>query len=321
MRLAWNFTLTPFLPVISLLFLPLGTNGSDMVDNYIEVTGDPFGPEFYWTVEAAVAHRNLVPSEFDTHRSDPGRTILETMQSRFPTSRFYKVDLAAGEYHPRIARPYVTSHDDSPGHNPDQSERARRTRIIATGQLDALIQELKRICMVVHPDRANCEVYGHEIRNLMVIACTEVEAQWKNIMHENGQGAERTSDYIKLSRPMRLTEYRVALPWYPWLEPIAPFKNWIVGALPSQSLPWYTAYNHVKHDRESNFAQATLGNALSAVAGCFVMLCAQYGWDFARRGEAAGDAFFLLADRPTWLPAEIYIPPRGREWAPRPLAF
>lgn len=104
---------------------------------------------------------------------------------------------------------------------------------------------------------------------------------------------------------MKLGEYRVAFPWYPWLPEISPFAGWT----PGQTLGWYAAYNKVKHDRESQFREATLERALTAVAGSFVMLCAQYGWDFARSGDAGSREFFLLAGAPNWAPADLYLPP------------
>jgi hypothetical protein len=217
-----------------------------------------------------------------------------------------------------MARPSSVLPVCSPGHNPDRADAALHIRTTSTGQLHALIQELQQICMVVHPTPDNFNAYGHEIRNLIIIACTEVEAQWKNILKANGVEGRNRGHYIKLSRPMRLTEYRVALPWYPWLDHVAPFENWVP---PANDLPWYVAYNKIKHDRESNFAQATLRSALESVTACFVMLCAQYGWDFARRGEAAADAFFRLIDAPRWEPSEIYVPPFGEPLKPRPYPF
>jgi hypothetical protein len=64
----------------------------------------------------------------------------------------------------------------------------------------------------------------------------------------------------------------------------------------------------VKHDRMANFNKASLSNALNAVAGCFVMLCAQYGWDFARKGHEASSIFFRLIVGPSWEPFEVYVP-------------
>jgi hypothetical protein len=281
-------------------------------DYYVQVANDGFSTiEKFWRVDATVAHQGIIPSQLGTHRADPGEEMIVTLRKRFLGAQFHKLQLAPGEYFPRMARPSTTLHESSPGHNPDHSPAALNIRTTSTGQLHALIQELQQICKVVHPIRKNFKTYGHEIRNIIIIASTEVEAHWKNILKANGCNGRSTREYVKLSQPMRLGEYRVVLPWYPWLEPIAPFENWMPGEAPTQRLPWYNDYNNIKHDRETNFAQATLINALKSVTGCFVMLCAQYGWDFARSGEASTDVFFRLIDVPRWEPSEIYVPPIG----------
>jgi hypothetical protein len=83
-----------------------------------------------------------------------------------------------------------------------------------------------------------------------------------------------------------------------------------------QALSWYSAYNSTKHDRELNFAEATLRQALTALAACFVMLCAQYGRDFAAEGDRAQREFFELVRTPNWHPSEYYV--EGRPLVPKP---
>jgi hypothetical protein len=290
-----------------------------MTDYYIRVTDDGFSiTEQFFRVEEAEAHLGIVPSQLGTHHAEPGEEMLVTLKKRFPGGQFHKLQLAPGEYFPRMARPSSTRPECSPGHNPDQSAAAAEARTISTGQLHALIQELQQICRVIHPGRANFDAYGHEITNVIIIACTEVEAQWKNVLKANGKKGGKIKDYVALSQPMKLGDYKVALPWYPWLDPIAPFENWVASKTASKGLSWYDDYNAVKHNRESNLARATLINALKSVTGCFVMLCAQYGWGFAKKGEAIGDAFFQLTQSPRWEPSEIYVPPHGLVQKARP---
>jgi hypothetical protein len=120
---------------------------------------------------------------------------------------------------------------------------------------------------------------------------------------------------------MKLEEYEIQLPYYPWIDPVRPFENWVPSDCPSKGLGWYAAYNNVKHDRETNFSEATLLHAIRAVTGCFVMLCAQYGWGFALRGDAALRSFFRLTKAPRWEPADIYVPPYGGEPEQVPYPF
>src|SRR5271157_2491018 len=207
-----------------------------MTEYYVRVIHDGTSIiEEFWAVQEDVAHQGILPSSLGTHHADSGKDIMTTLRKRgFPPEQFHKLLLGPGAYFPRMARP------------------------TSTGQLHALIQELQQICRVVHPIEHNFHAYGHEIRNIIAIACTEVEAQWKNILVANDQKAGNRGDYVKLSLPMKLQEYSVELPWYPWLKPIAPFKNWVLPTKrgEKQLLPWYDAYNAVKHDREKKFAEA-----------------------------------------------------------------
>jgi hypothetical protein len=213
--------------------------------------------------------------------------------------------------------------DDS-WQNSDSSDEARESRASATGQLHALIEQLQHICRVVHPKNSNLTTYGHEIRNVLILACTEVEDQCKAILKVNAEKEGRsTEDYVKLATPMRLSEYAVALPYYPWIRPIRPFEHWHSGSKsPTKDLPWYDAYNTVKHNREDNFHKATLQHAFEALTGFFVILCAQYGSEFAASGDAAARAFFQLMAPPRWPLSEFYVPgysgtskPRGFFWS------
>jgi hypothetical protein len=73
------------------------------------------------------------------------------------------------------------------------------------------------------------------------------------------------NEYVVLRDAMKLDEYAITFPAYPWLEAIVPFKGWGSTTKPSRDLPWYDAYNAVKHNREKEFERATLQHAFSAV--------------------------------------------------------
>src|SRR5229473_1527784 len=90
-------------------------------------------------------------------------------------------------------------------------------------------------------------------RNILILACTEAEAHWKKILEDNGyksrkrDGLFNTTDYINLLNAMRLDQYVVNLNYYPWLPTVAPFDGW-KNSNATKSIPWYHAYNQVKHD-------------------------------------------------------------------------
>ncbi len=286
---------------------------------YIQVNADDQPTQSQiWKVTPKRAERiDVVPSQLTTHYAESGENALSVLRKRFPVSTFHPLSLIPGDYYPSMARPIRLGHDPSPGHNPDNSEKARNARATSTGQLHALIQQLEQICRVVHPKGSNLKTFGHEIRNVLLLACTEVELQWRTVLKANGVRGETTKDYVKLATPMKLAEYCVAFPYYPWLPDIRPFDHWhSCTSTPTQDLQWYAAYNAVKHDRGSNFAKASLEHAFQAVTGFFVMLCAEYGWDFALQGEAASRAFFQLTHAPQWHPSEIYVLSTPRKLRP-----
>jgi hypothetical protein len=152
------------------------------------------------------------------------------LETAFSASSFHTLTLAPGQYYPRMARPYSIRAEASPGSNPDTAPESRNARGISSGHLHAMIERLEHIFRVVHPCDRNFSAYGHEIENLLILACTEVEAQCKNIMAANGRPRTwGTKSYAQLAPAMRLGEYHVSLNWYPWLDRIVPFQGWEPG--------------------------------------------------------------------------------------------
>jgi hypothetical protein len=287
---------------------------------YSSIFTSPREGEPIWRVENDEASRvDVFYANPVSYPIVPGEEVCACLEKHFPGSKFYELSLAPGQYYPRMARPIGTL--GSRSKNPDRSDDFLHARATSTGQLHALIGQLEQICRVIHPKGDNLNTYGHETRNVLILACTELEAHWKNILKANCKRGQNTEDYSRLSEPMKLGEYRVELSYYPWISPILPFENWVRSKTASKHLGWYAAYNNVKHDRENQFSEATLRNAVHAVAGCFVMLCAQYGWDFALRGDEPFRAFFRLTKAPKWGPSEIYVFPFGGTLEPVPYPF
>jgi hypothetical protein len=260
-----------------------------------------------WLVEDSGARRIDATNVYFPPR--PGEEMLSVLKSCFPATKFLPLKLRPGQYHPRMARPNNSHPHQSPGTNPANHEQRN---LIETyrGQLTALRSQLETIFRVVHPAEPNFNAYGHDIRNLLILAATEVEAHCKGILTANGIRARDTHDYAKLSGAMRLGEYAIRLPFYPWLKPLKPFVDWKPSKTPTKDLPWYDAYNDVKHDRETLFERATLLYAVQAVAACAVMTFAQFGkHGFHYREEIS--SFFDLVEAPAWEPSEVYCAPYG----------
>jgi hypothetical protein len=76
-------------------------------------------------------------------------------------------------------------------------------------QIENLFEDLQAIFRVVHPAMDdNLKAYGGAIRAIIILACTEVEAQWKGILQANNVtpiGRDfKTQDYVKLLKAMKL---------------------------------------------------------------------------------------------------------------------
>ncbi len=189
--------------------------------------------------------------------------------------------LPPGHFHPRIFRHSTNAFGQFRRRGvdwgwPPVNEPAM---IMALRQLKGLHAELSRVYRYIEPSgQENLNAYGLEVRQLLILACTEVESLWKGALEENGVSVLRldTSTYVKLKDPLRLSEYTLSLPLYPGVDPVSPFREWD-GDKPTQSLRWYDAYNAVKHHGEKNLARATVLHATEAVVAAVILVQAQFG--------------------------------------------
>lgn len=235
--------------------------------------------------------------------------------------------LRRGQRHPRIWRgdlptgPNEPLESSSPPHDgPDG--RA----FLSTGTAAAsLFRSLERVFHSIHPTRASSWTYGQELRQLLILACTEVESAWKGILRANGYPGDRldTKDYVKLRDPLKLPAWTLRLTFYPEYPTLRPFDGW-ESDRPTKSLPWYDAYNTVKHDGEDKLTQATLANLISACAALLILAVAQFGyepWLDTLPGPFA-QGLFTLAEGPSWDAGERYFPAlRKTDWEYVPYPF
>ncbi|WP_230629324.1 hypothetical protein [Sphingomonas sp. Leaf37] len=250
---------------------------------------------------------------------DPAKAIVDHLENiRGEGWMIQPLNIPPGRYFPRIARPYLRSDEGFPAPFYGGTEFPHE-RASASIQIGSLADRLRMCFQVVGPSAPNFNVFGSEFRNILLLACTEVEAQWKGILRANSylphkdQKRWTTADYVKLEPALRLGDYAVEFPEYPWLSPIAPFRGWDASN-PSASLPWYAAYNLVKHDRELNGESATLIRSLEAVAAAVVVGVAQFGISFVRSAPRWRD-LFQIHEHPEWPIGDTHGPYFGPEVA------
>ena len=291
--------------------------------NYELDSDNPFGCNYLlWCFEKNIAYRVGVPNCRNTpgayFEAAEGRDVWEVIKTQTAwlsddrRSRFTKSKMKPGTYYKRMARPYSAHPKDLSGVFP-LSTADDIAIAVSISQLMTLTSQLQNICQTVHPDTTNFKAFGHNIRNFLILACTEVEAQWSGILRANSYDKNNmnTNQYVKLAEPMRLREFEVRFPMFPWLQPIKPFSVWGITGKPTSELPWYTAYNAVKHNRELEFNCATLEHAFQAAAACYIMLIAQFGVSFRGPYDHSDLNFFELAARPVWPLEDVCLMPNA----------
>jgi hypothetical protein len=139
----------------------------------------------------------------------------------------------------------------------------------------------------IEPAAGNRHVFGHKVRELLLLAAMEAEASWAAVLKANryiAKGRVQTGDYVKLLNPMVLDSYSLKLTSYPAFPSFAPLRGWD-RKKPTKSLDWYNAYNETKHNREEHLDAATLERAVHSVGAAVVMFYAQFGFDFTLGDE------------------------------------
>lgn len=245
---------------------------------------------------------------------DAIRRQTSWLEGQTDTGPFVRMKRDAGQYYPRVARPLALAKNA----NLWAPDLPHEQRYIASAQnqLQSLVSELQAICRVVQPAATTLSVYGHEIRNLLILSATEVEMHWRGILEANGNAGMRfnTNHYVKLADPLKLCGFTVSFHPCPDIAPYAPFAGWDASD-PTESLTWYSAYNGVKHNRGREFARATLDNAFAAIAACVVLLVAQFG----RLALTPELSRFVAVEDPDWPLEEMYLAPQLEGgWTPHP---
>ena len=186
-------------------------------------------------------------------------------------------DYVPGTHFKRMYRPLVTQAAMGPG----VPVVTMNESVVA---LKILLSKLEELFETVEPSDENLQTNGHKIREVLLLACMEVESAWTAVLKENNYKMQpnqkylTTKDYVKLAGPMLLDTYSMHLSSYPRLGELLPFKGWDKDK-PTESLLWYAAYNKTKHDREGNLHYATLEHAIAAVGAAVAMVYAQFGFN------------------------------------------
>jgi hypothetical protein len=225
-----------------------------------------------------------------------------------------KVELSAiepGVYFPRIWRGFGSESRYESYSAVDPRDEYGAKHLQSATAASSLFDYLVEIFRHVEPAAENFPTFSHKLRELLILVCTEIEAGWRGVLLENGystKGNLNTNDYVKLLPVLRLNDWKVVLKDYPDVGTFAPFDTWDASA-PTLTLPWYDAYNAVKHDREASFNKATFQSLLNAAAALHIMQAAQWGPEIFSQMRDNRFSPFWITYIPTIAAADIYLAP------------
>lgn len=185
----------------------------------------------------------------------------------------------------RIARPFNSQSYMDDGvwlYNLHPKYAKGRDHYIKAAEL--IIKDIRELFYYVQPADINTWTYSHRIHELLLRTCSEVEANLRAILTENGYTKvdERDkplplnmNDYVKVDRTHHLSSFKVEIPsWSGERHTRTPFETWASESVGSPE--WYTKYHAVKHDRAMNFKDANFDNLIEAACGLLALLASQF---------------------------------------------
>ena len=143
-----------------------------------------------------------------THWPNAALTVLKDwVEKTFGDSEPVESTYVPGTVYKRIFRPLA-----SPGSFYRAISQEKLTESVVS--LRILLTKLEGLFETLEPAEANLSAYGHKIREIILLACMEVESAWAAVLKENGYASNRnltTNDYVKLLGPMLLDSYQLSL--------------------------------------------------------------------------------------------------------------
>lgn len=148
----------------------------------------------------------------------------------------------------------------------------------------ALERDLELAARYVEFVEANMATYSIEFAHLLFAAASEVDVVAKLLCRQLAPNAPRQNiDHYRAAITAKLTDIaasQVLVPRYGLT--LTPWDNWKSG----QNPVWWRSYNNVKHERDVHYQEATLKNALNALAGLMTLVFYFYSYPDLEPGRA-----------------------------------
>lgn len=143
--------------------------------------------------------------------------------------------------------------------------------------------DLERLSRFIEFDERNYPCFSVENARILIAAAAEVDVVCKQLCRKinPASSADNIHKYRDEIVPACsvLSRFEVLAPRYGLR--LKPWDSW---NHPGEAPTWWTAYNKIKHHRDTEYYRACLKNVLDAVAGLFVV-CLYFYEDKARLGE------------------------------------
>lgn len=272
---------------------------------YVYINREPF-PHIQKFSVTPIRGGQIIGSKEDENVSEfTIKQIIERTRILVPADVVEIVKLkTTGEYFPRLNRNNIEFY---------QEARGNKSFLDEVRSFYNIYNSLNDLFNYIEPTTKNLNTYGHKCRELLILACTEVEYLFLQFLKDNKYKIKpkhiySTKDYVKCKDILRLNDYSVSLVLHPDLGNFSPFKNWS-ETNPTQSLSWYDAYNSVKHDRGGSFERAALKHLIESVAAIHILLESQYGLDiFDSPMRSEFKSIFRTTLLPTWKLEDLFAP-------------
>jgi hypothetical protein len=135
---------------------------------------------------------------------------------------------------------------------------------------DAIEEDVIRVARFVEFSKDNFNTYSIELARILMSSASEADVVAKLLCKkfEPSSNPRNLNDYANIILPThpKLSDLEIIVPRYGLT--LDPWSSWTLAKAPS----WWTAYNGVKHQRDTDFPKANLINALNAVAGLFALI-------------------------------------------------
>lgn len=155
-----------------------------------------------------------------------------------------------------------------------------KVKLRATRNASELFDEFSDSFRYLEPHTDNYNAYSNRMRELLILACMEIEANFSGVLEVNNVKPARknynTGDFAKLIRVLYLKDWGASLKLRNGCGNVYPFKDWNPDKA-TQSLQWYDAYNNVKHNAFDKLNLANFNAVYNAMSALYILLIAQWG--------------------------------------------